>query len=161
MQAAPGRREPRRRRRLLPPALAAAIIIIVAVILRAVFLLLVPLHHGVVEGEEWRQVRGDQRAAGGPPPRPCRLHAAALVEEVLRLGDLLGGRLGCSLGQAREGFGLAGVEIREAPPAISFVLGQLIMFRANTPWVLIAYLHSSIWPLVDAPLGYSHARDFS
>ena len=137
-----GRREPsgRGRRRLLPPAplAAAAIIVLVAAVVRAVFVLLalLPLHDGVVEREERGQVGGDQRAAGGPPPRPRGQHAAALVERVLRLGDLLGGRLGRRLRQAREGFGLAGVEIREAPPAISSIL----VSYDNTPtWGLHIY----------------------
>ena len=128
MQADPRWREPGRAL-LLPPALtgAAAIVVFllvvavaVAVVLRAIFVLLVlvPLHDGVVEGEERGQVGGGQRAAGGSPPLPGGEHAAALVEGVLRLGDLLGGSLGRRLGEAREGLGLAGVEIREAPPVI-------------------------------------------
>jgi hypothetical protein len=109
------RAEPRgRERRLapLPPGLAALVVVRVV---RA--LLVVLLQHGVVGGQQRGQVRGGQRAAGGAPAGPGRQHAPPLVEGVLGLGDLLGGRLRGGLAQARERLGLARVEIRQAPPA--------------------------------------------
>ncbi|BAT06244.1 Os08g0517001, partial [Oryza sativa Japonica Group] len=82
-----------------------------------VVLLVLLLDDGVVGGEERGQVGGGQRAAGRAPPRPRGEDAAALVERVLRLGDLLRRRLRRRLGQARERLGLAGVEVGESPPA--------------------------------------------
>lgn len=116
MQATqPGRREPAaaagRRRRLL-------IFVFVFVFL----LVLVALDDGVVEGEERGKVGGGERAAGRPAARPGGQHAAALVEGVLRLGDLLGGSLRRRLRQARERLGLARVEVRQPPPAITIKL---------------------------------------
>ena len=75
-----------------------------------VFLAFVALGEGVVGGEERGQVGGrGQRAAGGAA-RPGGQNAAALVEGVLRLGELLHGVPRRRLREAGEGLGLAGVE---------------------------------------------------
>ena len=113
--------QPRGRERRRPPApepgagAAARLLTLVVVVVRA--LLVVLLHDGVVGGEERREVRRGQRAARRAPPVPRRQHAAALVERVLRLGDLLGRRRRSGLRQARERLGLARVEVGEAAPA--------------------------------------------
>lgn len=109
--------QPRGRERRLPPAPrpAAAAALLLVLVVRA--LLVVLLQDGVVGGEERREVSRGQRAAGRAPPVPRRQHTAALVERVLRLGDLLGGRRRRGLRQARERLGLAGVEVGDATPA--------------------------------------------
>jgi hypothetical protein len=60
---------------------------------------------------------GGRYVVASAPAGPGRQHAPPLVEGVLGLGDLLGGRLRGGLAQARERLGLARVEIRQAPPA--------------------------------------------
>lgn len=68
--------------------------------------------------ERWEVGGGGEGAAGGSP-RPGGEDAAALVEGVLRLGQLVGRRRRRRrrLGEAGERLGLAGVEVGESPPA--------------------------------------------
>jgi hypothetical protein len=116
------RAQPRGRERGRPPApepAAPVLALVLVLVVRA--LLVVLLHHRVVRGQQRRQVRGGQRAARRPPPRPRPQHAPPLVERVLRLRDLLGGRRRRRLRQARERLGLARVEVGQAPPANSFL----------------------------------------
>lgn len=59
---------------------------------------------------------GDERAAGGSAGAGAGdEEAAALVEGVLGLDDVLGGGVG-GAGKTSEGLGLAGVEVGQAPP---------------------------------------------
>jgi hypothetical protein len=92
-------------------------VFVLVVVVGVILLALVPLGHGVVRAEQRGQVGGrGQRAAGGSPG-PVRQNAAALVEGVLRLGELLGLRhRRRRLGEAGEGLGLARVVAGEAAP---------------------------------------------
>lgn len=104
--------------RRVPDVLASVRQMVVSLLLvRVVLFALVPLGDGVVRGQERRQVGGRCERAAGGSPGPVGQDAAALVEGVLWLGQLLGRRhrRRC-LGEARERLGLAGVEAGEARP---------------------------------------------